>query len=81
MKSFTKTHIYFAVFFIVAMIIAFQLPPLIRELRASPDASQYYLRILIIELIFFGLTYGATISWLLFAIYHLFVITKQKDKH
>jgi hypothetical protein len=85
MKPFTKAHICFAAFFVVAIIVAIQLPPLVRELRASPDAARYWFWILILESLYFVLTYGATISWLLFAIYHLFVMIRQhfqqKDEH
>ena len=87
MKLFTKIHILFAIFFIAAYVAGVFLLAWLRSLHELPDAShsQFYFWQPRVKVIYYGLTYGATISWLLFAIYHLFTIIRQifqpKDKH
>jgi hypothetical protein len=82
--QFAKIHIYFAVFFIVALTVAIKLVAWLHSLHGLPD-RRYDFWYPIITVIYFVLTYGATLFWLLFAIYHLFVIVRQmfhrKDKN
>jgi hypothetical protein len=87
MKSFKRIHMIFAVFFIVGFVCVMSLSIWLGHLHDLDDSShtQFYLwqpRVEAIGLIF---NYSATIPWLLFAIYHLFVVIGKKiqshEKH
>jgi len=80
MKLFTRMHIIFAVFFVIANVSAICLITWLGHLHELSDSShtQFYLWQPRIEAIWFCLKYGATIPWLLFAIYHLIVIVRKK---
>ena len=80
MKLFTKIHIIFAVFFIIALVSRLGLMMLVLHLAESPDPehSAFDLWQPRISVIFVCIQYAATIPWLLFAIYHLIVMLFQR---
>jgi Ni,Fe-hydrogenase I cytochrome b subunit len=87
MKSFARIHIIFAAILLVAIVSIVCLGTWLGHLHELPDSShaQFYLWQPRVEAIYFSLKYGATIPWLLFAIYHLFVVITKKiqsdDEH
>ena len=80
MKSFTRIHIIFAVFFIMAIVTGLFLMLLLGHFHEMPDSEHtlFYLWQPRIEAICFCLKYGATIPWLLFGVFHLVMIITKK---
>jgi hypothetical protein len=80
MKLIVKIHIFFAVFFVVAIVSAFYLMTWLGRLHELPDPShtRFYFWRPKVEVINFALTYGTIIFWLLFAVCHLIVTIRKK---
>jgi uncharacterized BrkB/YihY/UPF0761 family membrane protein len=75
MKPF-KIHLIFAVLFIVAVVALVETAGFLHSLP-SREWEFWHLMLVVPVMI---LVYGTMFSWLLFFFYHLFVLSKKKDK-
>ena len=80
MKSFTRMHVIFAAFFVLAVLTSFGLMGWLGHLHENgPD--EFFKWQPIILPICTCLLVGVPLMWFLFAIYHLAAVLRKRAKH
>jgi len=80
MKLFTRIHIIFAVFLVLAILTDYILTERMIYLHEN-SPSEFHIWQPRISAICFCVTVGVPVMWLLFAIYHLAAVLRKRAKH